>query len=126
MKPAELYIPHHIDVSNMEGHNLYLLTADDESLLRDKLFTFNRNQNVKVTIECMLTKLCPPHFCSNCIAIKGEACGQIRKRYLIAKVERKLSDSLLVDLCFLFQQKKCKEVGDNLTIFKEYIVHTEC
>ena len=119
-KPAELYIPHHIDVSNMERPNsqLYLLTADDESFLKDKLFTFNHNQEIKMTIESMLVKFRPPHFCSNCIAIKGQAYTKIPKRYLIAKMEQRLLDhSLLIDLCFLFEQKICKEVCDNLIVY---------
>ena len=118
-KPAELFIPHHIDVSNMKDTNnqLYLLTADDESFLRNNVFTFKNNQEIKITIESMLAKFCPPHFCSNCIGIKGQAYTEIPKRYLIAKAERRLPDySLLVDLCFLFEQKMCKEVGDNLNV----------
>ena len=126
-KPAELYIPHHIDVSNMEHPNsqLYLLTADDESFLKDKLFTFKHNKEIKMTIESMLVKFRPPHFCSNCIAIKGQAYTKIPKRYLIAKMEQRLLDhSLLIDLCFLFEQKICKEVCDNLTVytFEKYIL----
>ena len=88
-KPAELYIPHHIDISNMKDPNnkLCLLTADDESFLRDKVFTFKINQEIKITIESMVVKFCPPHFCSNCIAIKGQAYREIPKQYLIAKAE---------------------------------------
>ena len=115
-KPVELYIPHHIDVSNMKDANnqLYLLTADDEFFLRDKVFTFKNNQEVTITIESMLVKFCPPHFCSNCIGTKSQAYREVPKRYLIAKAERRLPDySLLVDFCFLFEQKICKEVGNN-------------
>ena len=118
-KPVELYIPHHIDVSNMKDTNnqLYLLTADDESFLRDKVFTFKNNQEIKITIESMLVNFCPPHFCSNCIGTKSQAYREMPKRYFIAKAEQRLPDySLLVDLCFLFEQKICKEVGDNLNI----------
>ena len=115
-KPAELYIPHHIDVSNMKDSNnqLYLLTADDELFLREKVFTFENNLEIEIIVQSMLAKFCPPHFCSNCIAIKRQAYRETPKRYLIAKAERRLPDySLLVDLCFLFEQKICKEVGDN-------------
>ena len=120
IKPAELYIPHHIDISNMKDVNnqLYLLTADDESFLRDKLFTFKINQEIKITVESMLAKFSPPHFCSNCIGVKGQAYREIPKQYLIAKAERRLPDySMLVDLCFLFEQKICKEVGDDLIVY---------
>ena len=127
IKPAELYIPHHIDISNMEEHNnqLYLLTADDESFLRDEVFTFKCNQEIKMTIESTLANFRPPHFCSNCIGTKDQAYREIPKRYLIAQAERRLSDcSLLVDLCFLFEQEMCKEVCDNLIVytFEEYTV----
>ena len=49
IKPAELYIPHHIDVSNMKdcSNQLYLLTADDESFKRNKIFTFKHTMNTK-------------------------------------------------------------------------------
>ena len=129
-KPAELYIPHHIDVSNMKDANnqLFLLTADDESFLRDKVFTFKINQEVTITIESMLVKIFSPRFYSNCIAIKSRAYREIPKRYLIAKAERRLPDySLLVDLCFLFERKICKEVGDNLNVylFGKYIICLE-
>ena len=112
-KPAELYIPHHIDVSNMMDANnqLYLLTADDESFLRDKVFTFKRNQEIKITIESMLAKFCPPHFCSNCIGTKSQIYREIPKRYLIAKAEQRLPDySMLIEFSFMFEEKNCKEV----------------
>ena len=129
-KPAELYLPHHIDVSNMEHltSQLYLLTADDESFLKDKMFTFKHNQEIKMTIESMLVKFCPLHFCSNCIAVKGRAYTEIPKRYLIAKVEERLPDhSLSIDLCFLFEQKICKEVCDSLIVYtyKKYAFPVE-
>ena len=96
------------------NNQLYLLTADDELFLREKVFTFESNLEIKIIVESMLAKFCPPHFCSNCIAIKRQAYRETPKRYLIAKAERRLPDySLLVDLCFLFEQKICKEVGDN-------------
>ena len=119
MKAAKLYIPHHIDVSNMKDPNnqLYLLTADDESFLKDKVFTFKSNQEIKITIESMLANFCSSHFCSNCIGTEGQAYREIPKRYLIAKAERRLPDySLLVHFCFLFEQKICKEVGDDLIV----------
>ena len=129
-KPVELYIPHHIDVSNLKDANnqLYLLTADDESFLRNNVFTFKSNQEIKITIESMLAKFCPPHFCSNCIGTKSQAYREVPKRYLIAKAEQRLPDySLLVDLCFLFEQKICREVGDNLNvnIFEKYTIPIE-
>ena len=76
----------------------------------------------------MLANFCPPHFCSNCIDIKGQAYKEIPKRYLIAKAERRLLDySLLVNFCFLFEQKICEEVGDDLIAydFEKYTITIE-
>ena len=124
-KPAELCIPHHIDVSNMKDANnhLYLLTADD-----DNTFTFKKNQDFKITVEPMQAKFCPPLVFSYCIGVKGQAYREIPKRYLIAKAELRLPDNfLLVDFCFLFEQPICKQVGDNLIvhIFEEYTIPIE-
>ena len=86
IKPAELYIPHHIDVSNMKDINdqLYLLTADDGSFRSFKIFTFKQNHEYQVTIESTVVKVVTTHFCSNCIATKGSTYKEIPKKYLIA------------------------------------------
>ena len=126
IKPAELYIPHHIDVSNMEDINnqLYLLTADDESFRSDKIFTFKQNHEYQVTIESTLVKVLTPHFCSNCIATKGSTYKEIPKKYLIAQADKRENDTLFVEFSFLHRQKGCMKVSFitlNLIIIIQYI-----
>ena len=113
IKPAELYIPHHIDVSNMEDCNnqLYLLTADDESFRRNKIFTFKQNYEYQITIESALIKVLAPHFCSNCIATKGSTFKEIPKKYLIARADKREDDTLFIEFSFLYKQKGCMKVS---------------
>lgn len=116
IKPAELYLPHHIDVSNMEDtiNHLHLLTADDESF-RNDIFTFKQNRDYQVTIESTLVKVVSIHFCSNCIGIERGKHSLIPKQYLIIRAD-KVSDNghtLSVDYCIIYLQKKCKEVSKN-------------
>ena len=113
IKPAELYIPHHIDVSNMKDCNnqLYLLTADDELFKSDKIFTFKQNHEYQVTIESTLVKVLAPHFCSNCIATKGNMYKNLPKKYLIARADKSEDDTLFVEFIFLYRQKGCMKVS---------------
>ena len=113
MKPAELYIPHHIDVSNMENpsDHLYLLTADDETFLRNSVFTFKLNSEYHMTIESNIVKILTSHFCSNCIATKGQTYNELPKRYLIARADKREGDALFVDYIFLYQVSGCVQVS---------------
>ena len=113
IKPAELYIPHHIDVSNMKDANnqLYLLTADDESFRRNSMFTFKQNYEYQVTIESNLVKVVAPHFCSNCIATKGRTYKEIPKTYFMVQAEKRQEDSVFVDFVLLYAQQGCKKVS---------------
>ena len=116
IKPAELYIPHHIDVSNMKDCNnqLYLLTADDESFKRNSMFTFKQNHEYKVIIESTLVKVVTHHFCSNCIGVERKEYHKVPKQYLIRRAN-KIEDNghtVLVDYCLLYQQKTCGEVNN--------------
>ena len=116
IKPVELYIPHHIDVSNMKDTNnqLYLLTADDESFKKDKIFTFKQNYKYQVIIKSTLVKILAPHFCSNCIGVKRTEFSIIPKKYLIIRADKLLDNdhTVLVDYCLLYLQNKCKEVSN--------------
>ena len=116
MKPAELYIPHHINVCSMKFPNnqLFHLTADDESFEREKIFIFKRNNDYLMSsIGSMLVKIVTSHFCCNCIATKGPIYREIPKRYLIAEAHKKEynNDLLCVDFCFLYQQSGCLKVS---------------
>ena len=125
IKPAELYLPHHINISNMEDtiNHLHLLTADDECF-RSDIFTFKQNHDYQVTIESTLVKVVSIHFCSNCIGIERRKNSLIPKQYLIIRAD-KVSDNghtLSVDYCFLYLQKKCKEVSNKLININFFIV----
>ena len=116
IKPAELYIPHHIDVSNMKDTNnqLYLLTANDNNFLNNNVFNFKLNCEFTVTIESTLVKVLAPHFCSNCIGVDRKEYHKVPKQYLIRRAD-KIEDNgytVLIDYCLLYQQKTCGEVND--------------
>ena len=113
IKPAELYIPHHIDVSNVKDPNsqLVLLTADEKSFIRDNVFTFKQCHEHEVTIESTLVKVVTHCLSSNCIAIKSNTYRDIPKRYLIARADKKEDDVLFVEFSFIYQQKVFKKVS---------------
>ena len=113
IKPAELYIPHHIDVCSMKAPNnpLFLLTADDECFEREKTFLFKRNDKCQMNIESTLVKIVTSHFCCNCIATKGYMYREIPKKYLIAEAQKKEYNDLCVDICLLYQQPGCIKVS---------------
>ena len=125
IKPAELYIPHHIDVSNMKDCNnqLHLLTADDKSFVRDNIFTFKQNHEYQVTIESTLVKVLASHFCSNCIATKGNMYKNLPKKYLIARADKREDNTLFVEFSFLYRQKGCMKVSFILLILFTIIQH---
>ena len=111
-KPAALYIPHHVDVSNMEDiiNQLHLLTADNGSF-RNGIFTFKQNYNYQMIIEPTLVKLFIIDYCSNCIGIERTKQSIIPKQYLIIRAD-KVSDNghtLFVDYCLLYLQKNAKK-----------------
>ena len=115
IKPAELYIPHHIDVSNMKDTNnqLYLLTADDEDFLINNVFDFKQNDEFTMTVESALVKVLASHFCSNCIGVDRKEYHRVPKQYLIRRAD-KIEDNghtVLVDYCLLYQQKNCGKVS---------------
>ena len=116
IKPAKLYLPHHIDVSNMEDtiNHLHLLTAEDESF-RNDIFTFKQNHDYQVTIESTLVKVVSIHFCSNCIGIERGKHSLIPKQYLIIRADKVYDNghTLSVGYIFIYLQKKCKEVSKN-------------
>ena len=117
MKPAELYIPHHIDTTNMsERDNLFLLTAED--VLWDCL-NFTQNSTIDVEINSLFAKIATTHFCSNCIATYGEKYREIPKRYSIARADKVNEHrTLIVEFIFIYQQIGCKKVS-----FTSVIIH---
>ena len=108
-KPAELYIPHHIDTAMHEENikeKLVLLTAEDENL-----FNFQKNIDIQLTINPTMVKINTLHFCSNCVA-KGNQCTELSNRYLIVDAYKKdpVGSDLFADFAVIYQQPKCKKV----------------
>lgn len=124
-KPIELNIPHHIDVSNMVDptNQLFLLTADDEPFMKDKVFTFKCNHEYRITIESTSVKVLAPHLCTDCIAVNGREYRKIPKQYYMAKATKSTDDSMLVDFCFLYRQPVCIEVCCNMCIYYLYSLY---
>ena len=118
IKPIELDIPHHIDVSNMvdRTNQLFLLTADDEPFMKNKVFTFKHNHEYRITIESTSVKVFAPHLCTDCIAVNGREYREIPKQYYMVKATKSTDDSMLVDFCFLYRQPFCIEVCCNMCI----------
>ena len=114
IKPAEIYVPHHIDVSNMSCpyHQLYLLKANDDSFIMDNVFAFKQTNEYKINIQSRLVKIYGTHFCSLCCAVNKLEYDKIPKQYLIIRADKTLNEghTLLVDFCLLYRQKICKEV----------------
>ena len=119
MKPVELYIPHHIDTTNMsERDNLFLLTAED--VLWDCL-NFTQNSTINVEINSLFAKIATTHFCSNCIATYGKKYREIPKRYSIARADKVDDEGILtVEFIFIYQENGCKKVSfifNNISLY---------
>ena len=112
IKPAELYLPHHIDVDKAVGikTKLLRLTAADDSH-----FKFQRCDDNQFDIETSVFKLLSPHFCSNCVASTYEICKEIPKRYQLGKCfkEARVGGYFQVEVeyIFLYFQQTCKKVS---------------
>ena len=120
MKPAELYIPHHIDTTKMPerdiNDNIFLLTAED---VHQECLNFTQNSEIDVEINPSFAKIAGTHFCSNCIATYGEKYREIPKRYSIARADKVNEHrTLIVEFIFIYQQIGCKKVS-----FTSVIIH---
>lgn len=109
MKPAELYLPHHIDVADQITKNkLSLLTANDEEFLKKGSLIFTSN-NFVMEVESALCKTYCHHFC--CAGIKKDAYKDARKQYILAVAKKRKDDViLLVHFCIFPLQPAFKEV----------------
>ncbi|XP_019862795.1 PREDICTED: uncharacterized protein LOC109591507, partial [Amphimedon queenslandica] len=113
-KPAELYLPHYMDVDKAIGikAKLLRLTATD-----DCHFKFQRCDDNQFDIETSVFKLLSPHFCSNCIASTYEIYEEIPKRYLIGKCFKETIDKgyfqVEVEYIFLYFQQTCKKMVES-------------
>ena len=113
MKPAELYIPHHIDTTKMPerdiNDNIFLLTAED---VHWNGLNFTQNSKIDVEINSLFAKIAATHFCSNCIATYGEKYREIPKRYSIARADKVDEEgTLIVEFIFIYQENGCKTVS---------------
>ena len=110
MKPAKLYIPHHIDTTKMpERDNLFLLTAED---VHQGCLNFTQNSEIDVEINSLFAKIATTHFCSNCIATNGKKYREIPKRYSIARADKIDDEGILtVQFIFIYQENGCKKVS---------------
>ena len=124
MKPAELYIPHHIDTTNMfERDNLFLLTAEDA--LWDCL-NFTQNSTIDVEINSSFAKIATTHFCFNCIATYGEKYREIPKRYSIARADKVDEEgTLIVEFIFIYQEDDCQKVSSVAIVFTVLYIHRQ-
>lgn len=110
IKPAELYLPHHIYIEQPETKSeLVLLTADDK-FDGDKLL-FSVNNNLIMEVESTLCKMYCRHFCSSCAAVKKASYNGFQKQYMLAVAKKQKNYmTLLVHFCICPSQPKCTEV----------------
>ena len=110
MKPAELYIPHHIDTTK-SGADVFLLTAEDYEFEKSNYLSFIQNSNFQFSLYSTVVQITSPHSCSNCIATYSRQYRKAPKRYLIARADKKQSDgTLVVEFIFIYQERSCKKV----------------
>ena len=100
-KPAELYIPHYVDVSSDEDKmKLCLITTKENSEV------FTAHKLARVSFSPTLARIVNYHFCSLCVAAKLSP----RKMYCLIYAEKELGDgSLHVDICIMYSIK-CLQV----------------
>ena len=108
MKPAELYLPHHINTETTKT-NLFPLTANDETFIKEKKFLFTISDKVEIEIiDPELFKTCCYHFCSHCIAVRKIDYDKIQKQYKIVRAEKQEGATLNADFCIFYRY--CRQV----------------
>ena len=109
-KPAELYLPHHVDDTDpVTRSKLTLLTADDD-LQSELSFTTNSKEFV-MDFQSGLCKISGNHFCSSCIAFE-KTNQSIKRKYMVAMAEKQgVNMTFHVELCVFPSQKGCTEVS---------------
>ena len=100
LKPAELYIPHYVDISSEEVKNLRLLNT------KDNFEVFTPDKVAQVSFSPTLARILTTHFCSLCVAANTPP----RKRYYLLYGEKEFEDgSLYVDICIMYSVR-CLQV----------------
>ena len=101
-KPAELYIPHYVDISNVENKKKIRLLTTKENY---KIFTADKV--AQVSFSPSLAKMFTTNFCSLCVAAKDPP----QKRYHLLCAEKKLENgSLDVDIFIMYASVRCLQV----------------
>ena len=99
LKPAELYIPHYVDINC--GEELYLLSSEKKSSEIEEAFVFAVNTKACTSFSPTLARICTMQFCSLCIATKSE--NPPHKRYHLLFAEKELEDgSLHIEICIMY------------------------
>ena len=109
MKPAELYLPHHINTETTKKNQLFPLTANDETFIKEESFLFTISDKVEIEIDPEIFKTCCYHFCSHCIAARKKDYDKIQKRFKIWRAEKQEGATLYVGFCIFYRY--CKEVN---------------
>ena len=110
LKPAELYIPHHIDTTK-SGADVFLLTSEDYEFEKSNYLSFIQNSKFRFSLDSTVVQITSSQFCSNCIATYGRHYREVPKRYYIARADKKQPDgTLVVEFIFIYQQIHCKKV----------------
>jgi hypothetical protein len=102
IKPAELYIPHHVDITDMENpqQKMFLMTKEDDFATSASLIKPNKFFKIAET-QVEITAL---HFCSFCLLTKSADYSTLTKRYFIARADKKEPNGEhLVDFAVIFQ-----------------------
>ena len=119
LKPAELYIPHFVNVNSDEDKmKLCLLNT------KDNFEVFTVDKLAQVSFSPMLSRILTTHFCSLCNAAKTPP----RKRYYLLYAEKEIEDgSLYVDICITYSVR-CLQViyNDNCVIFYQLMQISDC
>ena len=107
-EPAELYIPHYVDVSSDENKmKLCLLTTKENPEV------FTTDELAQVSYSPTLARILTTHFCSLCVASKDVP----RKRYILLYAEKEFDDgSLYVDICIMYSIR-CLQVMLSFTLY---------
>ena len=118
-KPAELYLPHHIDAKslNCTTDTFAILKADDQDLLKTGPATLRTAQFPECKLHNIwrsssIFKVSAKHFCSTCVAKKKSPVPQ--NRFVTISAIKREGDRVFIDICFLFRQEYCRQVYSDI------------
>ena len=103
-KPAELYIPHYVNISsdedkkklNLLSTKCFLSTKESDKLI----FTVNTEAEDSITFSQTFAIIHMTHFCSTCVATKDI---NTSKRYHLLYAKKEFEDgNLQLDICIMY------------------------